>query len=248
MLNEQSQLEEKLWKRVEKSLKYLQVVPFLRMVAVCNNLAFGKVNDESDIDLFIVAHKGRLFVVRTLVTLILHFLCVRRHGNKVAGRFCLSFFIDDSSLNLSEVALGKDYYLAYWIKSLLPVIDDNFSSSILASNYWAKSYFENPKDFEISNSKVFLNSFFFSPMQKVLLPIFSGKSGDFIENFLKNWQIKRARKKAKNAGDNSKIIISENMLKFHNIDRRSEYNEKWESKFGKDALLTDEKFKSLFSC
>ncbi|MBI4231920.1 hypothetical protein HY605_01695, partial [Candidatus Peregrinibacteria bacterium] len=120
-------LEKKLWQRVNRYVKFLEWIPFLRMLAVCNNLAFDRVTAGSDIDLFIVAKKGRLFIVRTLVTGVLHVLGVRRHGDKVAGRFCLSFFVDDCALDLKKLAIERDIYLAFWIFSMKPVIDDGVS-------------------------------------------------------------------------------------------------------------------------
>src|SRR3989338_8633583 len=142
-------IERKLWNRVDRFVWWLRFVPFLRMVAVCNNLSFSKgtseklpsaastaslpcrrigntavastpcflaygsfsgvpkVDDDSDIDLFIVARAGRLFIVRSFSILILHVLGVRLHGKKIKGRFCLSFFIDDTALDLSKIAISR---------------------------------------------------------------------------------------------------------------------------------------------
>src|SRR3989338_10492249 len=122
-----SELENNLWLKVGRYVPFLRIVPFLKLVAVCNNLAFGKVKEKSDIDLFIIAKSGRLFTVRILVTGILHCLGVRRHGKKIAGRFCLSFFVDDKNLNLEPIAIDKDVYLAYWIKNIRPVLDDGIA-------------------------------------------------------------------------------------------------------------------------
>jgi hypothetical protein len=232
-------LEKQMWRRVEKYMRFLNFVPFLRMVAVCNNLSFSNLNEESDIDLFVVAKRGRLFIVRSFVTAILHLLGVRRHGKKVAGRFCLSFFVDDSFLNLSPIAIEDDVYLRVWIKTLVPVIDDGVYEDFIVSNSWvdkdveAFSSLKGPTlALSKSNAKVFLEW------------VFNGRFGSYLEKNLSNWQLKRARQKAASVEDPSNLMIEKNILKFHNYDRRREYRGLWQSKFG-NSKITLEKFREL---
>lgn len=236
-------VEKNLWDNVRKILPLLRMVPFLRMVAVCNNLAFGKVDGKSDIDLFIVAKKGRLFFVRSVITLLLHLRGVRRHGRKISGRFCLSFFVDDSFLALSKVSIARDFYLAYWTKSMVPVFDDGIFSLFIKKNAWVDDYFDSSVKFERKvfedsvGRKTFLN--------KLYSFVFSGYVGDFLEAILKKWQIKRALKKSKIADKGASLIVEDHILKFHNIDRREFYRDKWIEKYGPDAKLTEKKFLSL---
>lgn len=236
-----NEIEKKLWKRVEIYLSVLQIIPFVKMVAVCNNLAFGKVDEESDIDLFVVVEEGRLFFVRTLVTALLHSLGVRRYGKKVAGRFCLSFFVDESTTDLSRIAFDDDVYLAFWMKSMKPVIDNGFTDAFLSENEWARSYFESPADFKISKRRLLpvgqVNALFNS----MFAFAFGGSIGDFFEKKLSVWQKKRALRKAALSSRESNLVVTDHMLKFHNIDRRKSYRDKWRAKFG-DKKLTEKRF------
>jgi len=235
------ELQQKLWRKVERYIPYLRAVPFLMGVAVCNNLAFGKVDEESDIDLFIIAKSGRMFLVRTFVTFILHILGVRRHGKKISGRFCLSFFVDDSALNLEKMALENDIYLAYWCRNLKPLIDDGVFGKFANENSWTAKYFEK-KDFELSDERVLK----FSRWQKKFENILNGKLGNFLEEMFKKWQIKRANEKLKFVPSTADILISEHILKFHNLDRRREYSKDWIARFGAETKVDEEKFKSLY--
>lgn len=228
-------VEQKLWEKVDKVLPVLRYVPFLRMVAVCNNLAFRKVDEKSDIDLFIVAKKGRLFLVRLIITFLLHVKGVRRHGNKIAGRFCLSFFIDDSYIDLSKIALEKDIYLAYWTKTMIPVIDDGFFDYFMKNNKWVDKYFENPEEFLNKRKLIILKN-------KILTWFLGGYLGDFLEFILKKWQMKRAFKKMAKASSQASLIVEEHILKFHNIDRRNFYKDRWFDKYGSEVKLTKERF------
>lgn len=235
-------VEKILWKKVFRYVRVLKFVPFLRMVAVCNNLSFGMVNEKSDIDLFIVAKKGRLFLVRAFVTFIFSILGVRRHGNKIAGRFCLSFFVDDEFLDLSGIALKNDIYLAFWIKSLVPVLDDGVSKEFFIKNTWIGTYFENDSFSWNFRTQVILRPGGVSA--RFLKLIFDGDFGDFIEKKLKSWQLKRADKKAAKISDRSGLIMNEHILKFHNNDRRREYRSLWMEKFENDKI-SREKFSKI---
>lgn len=214
----------------------------MRMAAVCNNLSFGKAENGSDIDLFIVAENGRLFMVRTFITFLFHFFGVRRHGNKIAGRFCLSFFADNSALNLENIAISKDIYLAFWIKSILPLIDDGVSHEFISANAWARRFFEKSEDFKIDRSRLIYKKSFLCRFFEILL---DGAVGNFIENRLRKWQQKRARGKIAAAGELSNLFVGDHVLKFHNVDRRAEYRKIWVEKYGENAKLTEEKFYTL---
>jgi hypothetical protein len=70
---------------------------------------------------------------------------------------------------------------------------------------------------------------------------------DFFEKFLKKWQLNKAEKSFRKLnGSNASIVISENMLKFHNNDRRSYFNEAYYRKFGKAKISKEKDFLSIF--
>ncbi len=234
-----------------------RICPFLRMAAVCNNLAFGKIDERSDIDIFVIAKSGRLFFVRTFLTGFFHLFGVRRHGNKIAGRFCLSFFIDDDFLDLSKIAIENDIYLAYWLKTMLPVVDDGVSKDLISANSWARRFFENENGFFISTEKVMVKN---SYLSSFLRWIFGGTIGNFCEKKLRNWQLNRAKRKIGliNSADVSRalpyiyeaassdlgLVVGDHILKFHNIDHRRQWRNDWIKKHG-EAKLTDCQFLSM---
>ncbi len=235
-----SEIEKKLWKKVDRYIPLLRHVPFLRYVSVCNNLSFSNTESGSDIDLFIIAKKNRLFIVRTIVTFLLQILGVRRHGNRIKSRFCLSFFVDDSHLDLANIAISNDIYLAFWFRYQVPVLDDAVSVDLISANEWIKDYFDD--EFTFKQDRLFKNKSWIKSSWEFAL---KGFTGDFIEKTLRNWQIKRSKKKLTLLEDKSGIIISENILKFHNKDRRREYRNKWFKRYKTDEELNLEKFKQL---
>lgn len=220
---------EKFWRRVRRYRFIFRLVPFLRFVAVGNTLAFGWPDDDSDIDLFVTTHHRRLFTARLFLTLITSLLGVRRSGDKVAGRFCLSFFAADSALDFQKIAIpAHDPYLAFWVATLVPVWGDD-ARLVARKNIWIRNYFPNlpwPERRIVADKSKGLT-------RKLLEWLLGGSLGDALENRLKNWQLQRARKKQTKKEEPTAVVISDKILKFHEQDRRREYRISWEQRVKK---------------
>lgn len=215
-----------LWKRVKKYEWIFRCVPFLHGVYVCNRLAISQGIEESDIDLFVVADTGRMFFVRTMLLVIFQIFGARRHGDKIPGRFCLSFFVDMSAADLSPLLLGSDIYFAYWFLLLKPLYG---IFDIAKMNTWIEEYFS--KNILPSSSDVnFSRPNFFGDF---LQWIFGGKFGNFIERRLMSWQLARAVKKSEALGKPDGLVLTEHCLKFHDHDMRSQYFREWKRRIEK---------------
>ncbi|MCS6982748.1 MAG: hypothetical protein NZL83_01000 [Candidatus Absconditabacterales bacterium] len=109
--------------RIEKLKLYCASTPFLRAVYVCNSLSFEAGKETSDIDVVCVVDPGYLWVARAWLTIILLVTGQKRmFGGSSAGKVCLSFWLDSSSLNLFPLSLSPlDYYLIYWIAHCVPI-------------------------------------------------------------------------------------------------------------------------------
>ena len=73
---------QQLWERALQFRWLLRLIPFCRLIAVGNSLAFGWPSRESDIDLFVVTTNTRLFTARSFLSIFTHLLRVRRHGDR----------------------------------------------------------------------------------------------------------------------------------------------------------------------
>lgn len=214
---------EKFIKRIKKYCKFFKVIPFLRFVSLCNIM--GAPKKESDIDLFIVAKSNRLFIVRILVTLLFHLLGIRRHKKKISGRFCLSFYITDRRLNLSKIFIKpEDPYMYYWLRTMHLIFGEKelyreflLTNDVILSNWDLSPFVED-------------NGWFSKDIRKIFERILSGKLGDFFERKLGNWQKKRAFEKQRKLEPNNGVIISDDMLKFHDKDRRRLFLNVWKNK------------------
>ncbi len=220
-------ISEKLWKKVRFFMPFIQMVPFIKMAAVCNTLAFYNATHDSDIDLFIIAKRGRLFIVRFFTLFLFSILGIRRHGKKIAGRFCLSFYIDEDFLNLESLQLPSgDIYLPFWMITMKPLYGERCYHTFMAKNLWLKKYFQYPLfydgDFLRQTSLKIFGDFW-----EFLL---KGKFGDWLEKKLYFLQQKRHQKNIALIAPNASVMVEKNILKFHNLDRRAEIQRKFEEK------------------
>jgi len=218
----------------KKWASLFRFLPFVRGVAICNSLAMGIGEQKSDIDLYIITEEKHLWTARLFVTIFSHLFGVRRHGKKIAGRLCLSFFVTTKSLSCSDIALKpRDPYLAFWVSSLVPVFGKKVFQKIAEEN----------RDFARENAGIALR--FEKTVWGNNLPISSvqvrrsflknpEKKSSYFQDFLEIlffWTegIIQRIWKPKTLGayekleDKSGTVISENILKFHNSDKREDF-------------------------
>jgi hypothetical protein len=115
--------EQILWKKVQKYQKILSLAPGVECICVGNSLAMNACHAGSDIDLFVISRPNRIWMSRVSLTLILTLFGQRKTAQKHAGKFCLSFFITQDAMNLEPIAIENDIYLAYWIQTLVPIVN-----------------------------------------------------------------------------------------------------------------------------
>ncbi len=224
-------IAKRLWRRVNRFRPIFGLIPYIKFIAICNNLAYNNTKKGSDIDLFIVTKPGRLFISRLLITAWLHIFGVRRHGTKVEGRFCLSFFATEENLDFTHIKKDPlDIYLAYWFQTLQPIQGERkiYEKLINKNSDWLQKIFAQPMK---PNMHRFREAPLWAKAIKTLQEtILNTRLGDWLEQKLETWQITRAQKKRDLvARDNPEhgIVISRHMLKFHNIDRRKLFYERW---------------------
>ena len=210
--------EKKLWKKVEKYIPPLRVIPGIVFVGVGNSLSMNACHKESDIDLFIITKKNRLWMVRILVTLYFSLLGQRKTSRKHAGKFCLSFFVTEDALDFWGFAIENDIYLYFWILHLKPLIDkgNTYNNFLQANSSWA--------DFSLYQNMLEENTkYIFSSSEKVSK---NTKIWNWIEKVLKKIFLPKTKKSSEKLGDPFGIIISDDILKFHDRDKRKEIRDK----------------------
>lgn len=217
-----------------KGIKKIRWVPFVRAVFICNTVAGAVVEENSDTDVFIVTRAGRIWLARALATVVLSLFRLRRTKRKIKNRICLSFYVTDDNLNLEKIAIEDDVYLKYWLAQLIPVYDpDNLLLQVQTANQWVKKNLPNAfvpfvpiSRWCVKDSKISIR------IKKLLEKVWGGSYGDLMEAQARGMQKARMSlnfMSVQNAPD-TRVVVNDKMLKFHEGDRREEYRGRWRKK------------------
>ncbi|MBI2990350.1 MAG: hypothetical protein HYY51_04190 [Candidatus Magasanikbacteria bacterium] len=235
--------QQKIWlleKKMEiarKGIRKLRWVPFVRAVFVCNTLAFAWPKKDSDIDVFIVTKAGRLWISRFLVSCILSLFGLRRGKTKIQDKLCLSFYVTDNALDISDLVLEEaDIYLVYWLARLLPVYDPSqVYSQIMDANVWIKKYLSQASfGYRVAPGWIVPEAKAQKRARHFFEVMWEGKYGNFLEDQARSLQrakMSRNTNSVQNEPD-TRVVINDSRLKFHENDRRAQFKSAWEARCG----------------
>ncbi len=215
----------------KKAAHIIKYIPFVHAMFVCNTVAGSIPSEESDIDVLIVIKDDHLWVTRILITVLLSLFKLKRTKNKVHNKICLSFYITYNNSNFAELEISKpDIYLAYWIDQLVPIYDDNnYLELLFNDNTWVHKKLPNALILPKLHSDWVVSGNFFSRLIRfvISLPLlfFSTKQ----ENIARYIQKKKMNANTNSLQDepDSRVIVCDTMLKFHENDRRILFKRRW---------------------
>ncbi|MBM2820975.1 MAG: hypothetical protein HW405_735 [Candidatus Berkelbacteria bacterium] len=215
-------ISQKHLKKVSWIINILRKSPFIKNISVINSLSFNTSNVDSDIDILIVAKKGKLWTARAITILLLEIMGQNKNKWYKAGKFCVGFAFDETRLNLTKIRFKKDIYFTHWLANLIPVYDQGIYKNLIEKNSWIKEELPNweEKEVKIENSKL-----------GILEKLLTGKFGKSLENWLAKIQINRILKDPENHRKGASVIADESMMKLHAYDKRNEYQKDWEAKY-----------------
>lgn len=206
--------EKSLLEKTKKYITPLAFIPWILFVGIGNSLSMNACHKDSDIDLFIITEKKRLWLVRFLSTLYFFIIWQRKTKNQHSGKFCLSFFITEEAINFEKIALEDDMYLYFRILYMKPIIDINHT--------YERFVDENKKWCDFSHFEKILeankNSIFIKKRRKNK----NSKIGNICEKILKKILLPKTEKSFHDLWKPFGVIINDTMLKFHDTDKRKE--------------------------
>lgn len=189
----------------------------VRFVALCNTTAIAHARDEGDLDFFVITKSGSMWQTRGLATLPFKLMNLRPRQDRSSNRdaVCLSFFVDDTSLDLSPFLLKEDDpYFRHWFLSLLPLVDDGVlcdfwraNARLVARHPFAGPWIMNP-DLCVKNAHA-------------VFPVFLGI--EFLASKLQRAHFPKIITSVMN--QDSRVVVNDHALKFHVDDRREAYRE-----------------------
>lgn len=212
---ERKKIADQKWKRARRIFRIMQVMPFLRSVFVSGSLALGNSREDSDIDIMIVAEKGRIWTVRVLVTILMAVLGVRRHEKVTENKICLNHYITDQSLQIPFQSI----YNAQSYIHLKNVFDFKKDRQLFEKfqneNKWIRNYAANYSVSELGTSRSVRRSGIVRQIANFFEFFLAGRFGDHLEKKLSSIQSKKIRSNPFFGEKGGRVTINDDQLEFH---------------------------------
>ena len=221
------QLAEKKYKIALRVARVFRIFPFIQMIGICNSLAFNNAKKISDIDFFIITDQNKIWTTRFITTFFTKIFRLRPSNKKVENKICLSFFVTQEALNLQSTKISdQDPYLHYWI---VPIYNPkNIYSKFIEENKWIKNYMPNFIPVQLVNRRQVIDTTFTKSIKRILAVIFKPT---IFEKVFKKFQTRIMPKNLKQmANQDSRVIVTDSMLKFHDEDRRMQFEQAFQKK------------------
>ncbi|OGF37243.1 hypothetical protein A2531_02750 [Candidatus Falkowbacteria bacterium RIFOXYD2_FULL_34_120] len=207
-----------------KVARWFKLIPWIRMIAVGNIIGANNLDDNSDIDLFVITERNRAWITRLFCAGLMAVFNMRPKPEKKRDKICLSFFIDENNMNLEKIKISrKDIYFDYWLLGLKPIYDaGSVYAKFIEENSWIRKIFSN----WIPHKSVYFRDAG-KPFPRVyhdIIDLFFGG----LSYKLKNWQIRMMPDILRQMMNRDKrVIVQDGILKLHVNDRREKIFNKY---------------------
>jgi len=122
-----------LWPVARRYGAWIVRLPLVRMVGVTGALAMNNARPHDDIDLFILARPGRLWLCRLLV------LAVVKLAARQGYVLCPNFFLGTDHLRLSE----RNLFTAHEVVQMVPLERNRWYDAFIEANGWVTDFLPN---------------------------------------------------------------------------------------------------------
>ena len=219
-----NELAEKRIKTARRVSGFISRFPFIRGILLSGSISKGFMEEDSDIDYFVITHPNRVWFSRLMLMLFKKIFLF--NSKKI---FCINYFVDSEKLEIEE----KNIFTATEIVTLLPTFGKEIYDEFCEKNYWVKQYYPNYPKRETNEVIDRKNGVIKSLLEKIL----GKKFGDKIDDFAMSIFDKFNRAKYKNYRD------EEFKIAFKSSKKESKHHPKFFQKRVLDEF--NQKLKSL---
>ncbi|MBI2431130.1 MAG: hypothetical protein HYV39_03890 [Candidatus Levybacteria bacterium] len=202
------------YRRAAKASLFLSRIPTVVLIGVSGGLAVGNVSKDDDIDLFIIAQKGTLWMTRFFSNLLLDALRMRRKrgARDISGKICLNMFIEERGIAIPKNK--QNLYTAHEIAQMILLFErNNTYQRFLQANTWVEKFL--PNSIDIKKKLPILISEYLS----IFLSSF-----EFLAKKVQLWYMKKHRTREE---------INDYILAFYPFDYEKKLLKKYEERLKK---------------
>ena len=133
---------QRIFKKLRQVVILLRKIPWIRLLAITGSVAAYNTDKNSDIDVFIITTKNRLWLTRGFVAATLKILGIYITRDADPGKICPNLLIDETALAWPDKE--RSVFTAHEIVLMQPLINKgNAYFAFLKANTWVKNYFPN---------------------------------------------------------------------------------------------------------
>lgn len=170
--------------RMKKFSSLIASFPFVKAVTISGSLSKNFMDENSDIDYFIITSRNRLWLTRTLLVLYKKIFLLNSKKN-----FCVNYFVSEDQLSIPD----RNIFTATEVSYLIPVYNYSEYLNFMEGNKWSRTFYPNfplRNDFYLVEEK-------FPGIKSSLEKLFRGKLGEFLDNYFFKITLKHWKKKFK---------------------------------------------------
>ena len=215
--------------KLRRARRWARLFTFLdsvRFIAVVNSLGYQNPEADDDIDLLVITKAGRIWLTRWWLTGFAKLLGLRPNLKHQANGLCLSFYVADNALAFEPLMINnQDIYFHFWLPHMTVLYDDGVSGDLIRQNQnWLKCF----PNLHLEFTPLW-------PAASRLAKFLRWVSLPFIRPMWERWCKKiQLRLLPSNlaavANKDRSVVINDQVLKFHNPDRRAYYYKEWQTK------------------
>ncbi len=150
--------------------KLIKRFPYVRGIMLSGSIAKNYMDEQSDIDYFIITAPNRLWVCRLFFVLVQKIIFLNRYKY-----FCYNYMVDEKHMHITD----QSFYTAIEASTVLPVYNINIYHQFIQENEWMQDYFPN---YPTASTTLLTNRQ--SKIQRFIEPLFNNKFGGWLDVFL----------------------------------------------------------------
>jgi len=170
-------------KTIRRFARLVARFPFVQSVAISGSCSKGLLDEDGDVDYFIITSPNRLWLCRSILVTFKKLILF--NSKKY---FCVNYFLSADQLEIPD----RNLFVACEISTLMPVSNKVLFENYLKHNHWVKAFLPNKKEY---NAQFLRDELPVRPFSQVIEWVCSGKLGDaldrgFFRYTLNTWEKK----------------------------------------------------------
>jgi len=129
-----NELAVKRLKTARRVSGFISRFPFIRGILLSGSISKGFMEEDSDIDYFVITHPNRVWFSRLMLMLFKKIFLL--NSKRI---FCINYFVDSENLQIQE----KNIFTATELVTLLPTFGRDIYEELYRKNTWVKQFFPN---------------------------------------------------------------------------------------------------------